>query len=46
MALPKEKLAFYPFDYGFNMKLTKENVIKNMDFFNNLFKKHGINYKI
>ena len=46
LTLPKEQQIFYPFDYGFNMKLTKENVLKNMEFFNKLFKKHGINYKI
>lgn len=34
------------FDLGFNMKLTKETILKNADFFNELFEKHGIDYKI
>lgn len=36
----------HPFCYGMDMILTKENIIKNKDFFNNLFAKYGIDYKI
>ena len=28
------------------MTLTDENIMKNKDFFNALFKKHGIDYQI
>ena len=31
---------------GFNMVLTKDKVLKNKEFFNNLFEKFGIDYKI
>jgi len=31
---------------GINMVLSKEDVIKNKQFYNELFKKHGIEYKI
>lgn len=46
LALPKERQVFYPFDYGFNMKLLKTTVQNNAKFFNELYKKHGINYRI
>lgn len=36
-----------PFTYwGLDMRLTRENVIKNRDFFNSLLEKHDIDYKI
>lgn len=44
--LKNENYKDFPFDLGFNMKLTRETVLKNADFFNNLFKKHGIEYEI
>ena len=34
------------FHYGINMILTREKVLENKDFFNQLFKNHGINYTI
>ena len=34
------------FEYGIDMVLTKEKVLENKDFFNELFKKHGIDYTI
>lgn len=40
---PEIKHSFF---YGMDMILTKENVEKNKDFFNTLFEKHGIDYKI
>ena len=46
LALPKERQVFYPFDYGFNMKLLKTTVQNNAKFINELYKKHGINYRI
>lgn len=36
----------YPFNYGMGMELTKDTIVKNRDFYNNLFKNHGIDYKI
>lgn len=36
----------HPFSFGMSMLLTDENIIKNKEFFNNLFKKHGIDYTI
>ena len=36
----------HPFQQGIRMILTKDEIIKNKDFFNSLFIKHGINYKI
>lgn len=36
----------YPFSFGMDMVLTRENVFLNKDFFNALFAKHGIDYKI
>ena len=44
--LQSKKQKELPFDIGFDMKLTKESILKNLDFFNNLFKKHGIDYQI
>jgi|InofroStandDraft_1065614.scaffolds.fasta_scaffold00014_247 hypothetical protein len=34
------------FDCAIHMKLTSENIIENKDFFNALFKQHGIDYEI
>jgi len=34
------------FDVGFNMSLSRSSVFENKDFFNELFKRHGIDYKI
>lgn len=39
-----EKL--HPFEWGVDMMLTREDVLKNKDFFNKLFENQGINYKI
>lgn len=36
----------YPFNYGMGMKLTKDTIVKNRDFYNNLFKNHGIDYEV
>ncbi len=36
----------HPFMYGIDMVLTMHNVIKNRTYFNELFKKHGIDYTI
>ena len=40
----KHGSEIYPFSYGMGMELTKENIIKNKDFYNNLFAQHGIDY--
>lgn len=44
--LTPEQKEYYNFNQGFTMILSKENVIQNKDFFNNLFKKHSIDYEI
>ncbi len=36
----------HPFKHGINMVLTREKVLENKDFFNQLFKNHGIDYTI
>lgn len=36
----------YGFESGIEMVLTKEKILENKDFFNSLFKSHGIDYKI
>ena len=36
----------HPFKFGFSMSLSFENLLKNKDFFNNCFKKYGIDYGI
>ena len=36
----------HPFEQGFSMTLTRENLLKNKDFFNQCFKKYGIDYKV
>lgn len=35
-----------PFDEGFSLVLTKEQVAKNKDFFNELYRKHDIDFQI
>lgn len=42
----KKKYKSHPFPCGFNMKLTLDEILKNKDYFNSLFAKHNINYKI
>lgn len=42
----KEGYKTHPFDYGMGMELTKESVLKNKDFYNDLFQKHGIDYEV
>ena len=42
----KDEQKSHPFDIGFRMVLTEDEIIKNKDFFNNLFKKYNVNYKI
>ena len=36
----------HPFSYGFNMVLTRQNLYKNRSFYNDLYKKYGIDYTI
>ncbi len=36
----------YPFNYGMGMELSKDTILKNNDFYNNLFRQHGIDYEI
>ena len=46
-ALKNEKPEkFHKFEKGMTMILTREQVLKNKEFFNKLYAKHGINYKI
>ena len=42
----KDGDKIYPFNYGMGMELTKDAIIKNKDFYNNIFKNHGIDYEI
>ena len=42
----KSEYKNHPFLHGIRMILTKDEIIKNKSFFNNLFIKHNINYKI
>ncbi len=44
LSFAEQKL--HPFKEGFDMKLSKENVLQEKDRFNILFEKHGIDYKI
>lgn len=46
IALKKDEYKSHPFDYGIRMILHSEDILKNSDFFNNLFKKHKIDYQI
>jgi hypothetical protein len=41
---PQQKNHFL--HWGLSMRLTRENVVQNKDFFNTLFAKHDIDYKI
>lgn len=45
-ALDKKEIDKHSFKWTMDMCLTEENVRKNRDFFNGLFKKHGIDYTI
>ena len=36
----------HPFDFGIDMVLPAEMLLKNKEFFNSLFRKHGIDYNI
>ena len=42
----KSEYREHPFSTGITMKLTDNNIFINKNFFNNLFKKHNIDYKI
>ncbi len=42
----KNEYKAHPFDFGMRMILHTEDIFKNQDFFNNLFKKHKIDYQI
>lgn len=44
--LSPEERKKYTFNFVMNMELTKEEILKNKDFFNKLFKKFNIDYKI
>ena len=44
--LEQQEQKTHPFIGAIDMKLTAENIIENKDFFNALFKRHGINYSI
>ncbi len=45
-ALSNHDIKSHKFDWVMDMKLTRENVFANKEFYNELFKKHGIDYKI
>ena len=42
----KNTYPSHPFKYGMDMLLTKEKILENKNFFNELFKTHGIDYQI
>lgn len=42
----KDKYKSHPFDFGFRMILNTNDILDNKIFFNNLFKKHKIDYEI
>lgn len=44
--LSKEERFEYGFSSGFDMSLSREDIIENREFFNKLFEKYGIDYKI
>lgn len=44
--LTSEERQEYGFATGFDMVLTKDRILENKDFFNNLFKKYHIDYEI
>ena len=45
-ALSNHDIKSHKFDWVMDMKLTRENVFENKEFYNELFEKHGIDYKI
>lgn len=45
-ALSNRDINSHKFDWLMDMKLTRENVFANKEFYNKLFEKHGIDYKI
>lgn len=42
----KDAYKSHPFKFGMNMQLTDKQILDNKNFFNELFKKHGIDFKI
>ncbi len=44
--LKDKSMKKHPFTFNMEMTLTRENILKNKEFFNQLFKKHGIDYNI
>ncbi len=44
LSLGKDVFKLHPFSKGFDMILTRKILTQNRDFYNNLFKKHGIDY--
>lgn len=42
----KNEYKKHPFDIGMRMLLTEKNILENKNFFNDLFKRHGIDYTI
>lgn len=42
----KNEYKKHPFDIGMRMLLTEKSILENKNFFNDLFKKHGIDYTI
>ncbi len=45
-AIKEKDFDEHKFHWFMDMALTQENVLKNKDYFNSLFTKHGIDYKI
>lgn len=46
LSLGKDAFKTHPFSKGFDMILSQKTLMQNRYFYNNLFKKHGIDYKI
>lgn len=46
LALGKDEYKKYPFSWGIDMVLTRDEILKHKKFFNELFAKHGIDYEI
>lgn len=42
----KDDYKSHPFKFGMNMLLTKDRILENREFYNELFKNHGIDYQI
>jgi len=42
----KDGVKHHPFNWGMQMVLTDKSIINNREFFNNLFRKHGIDYTL